>query len=149
VKISNKKKSFFSTRNQYFPHIPYVASKKMADFYGKYLNKKYYLREKKNLFKINCHTNFRFSKQFSYKQRFASWTDIIWAHFLVKSLCMSVTYFSAGIASKELGSFEQRSVAIWCTKVRSRPKWLNHRATDWLLPQKCWVRFSSNEAKHV
>jgi hypothetical protein len=28
VKISNKKNSFFSTRNQYFPHIPYVASKK-------------------------------------------------------------------------------------------------------------------------
>jgi hypothetical protein len=28
VKISNKKFSFFSTRNQYFPHIPYVASKK-------------------------------------------------------------------------------------------------------------------------
>jgi hypothetical protein len=27
VKISNKKISFFSTRNQYFPHIPYVASK--------------------------------------------------------------------------------------------------------------------------
>jgi hypothetical protein len=28
VKISNKQNSFFSTRNQYFPHIPYVASKK-------------------------------------------------------------------------------------------------------------------------
>jgi hypothetical protein len=28
VKISNKKISFFSSRNQYFPHIPYVASKK-------------------------------------------------------------------------------------------------------------------------
>jgi predicted ribosome-associated RNA-binding protein Tma20 len=28
VLISNKKKSFFSSRNQYFPHIPYVASKK-------------------------------------------------------------------------------------------------------------------------
>jgi hypothetical protein len=27
VKISNKKNSFFSSRNQYFPHIPYVASK--------------------------------------------------------------------------------------------------------------------------
>jgi hypothetical protein len=27
VKISNKKISFFSTRNQYFPHISYVASK--------------------------------------------------------------------------------------------------------------------------
>jgi hypothetical protein len=27
VKISNKKISFFSSRNQYFPHIPYVASK--------------------------------------------------------------------------------------------------------------------------
>jgi hypothetical protein len=27
VKISNKFFSFFSTRNQYFPHIPYVASK--------------------------------------------------------------------------------------------------------------------------
>jgi hypothetical protein len=27
VKISNKKFSFFSTLNQYFPHIPYVASK--------------------------------------------------------------------------------------------------------------------------
>jgi hypothetical protein len=27
VKISNKKFSFFSSRNQYFPHIPYVASK--------------------------------------------------------------------------------------------------------------------------
>jgi hypothetical protein len=28
VKISNKKISFFPSRNQYFPHIPYVASKK-------------------------------------------------------------------------------------------------------------------------
>jgi hypothetical protein len=28
VKISNKFFSFFSSRNQYFPHIPYVASKK-------------------------------------------------------------------------------------------------------------------------
>jgi hypothetical protein len=28
VKISNKKNPFFSSRNQYFPHIPYVASKK-------------------------------------------------------------------------------------------------------------------------
>jgi hypothetical protein len=28
VKISNKNFSFFSSRNQYFPHIPYVASKK-------------------------------------------------------------------------------------------------------------------------
>jgi hypothetical protein len=28
VKISNKKISFFSSRNQYFPHIPYVASRK-------------------------------------------------------------------------------------------------------------------------
>jgi hypothetical protein len=28
VKISEKKYSFFSTLNQYFPHIPYVASKK-------------------------------------------------------------------------------------------------------------------------
>jgi hypothetical protein len=28
VKFSNKKFSFFSSRNQYFPHIPYVASKK-------------------------------------------------------------------------------------------------------------------------
>jgi hypothetical protein len=27
VKISNKFFSFFSSRNQYFPHIPYVASK--------------------------------------------------------------------------------------------------------------------------
>jgi hypothetical protein len=27
VKISNKKKSFFSSRNQYFPHIPFVARK--------------------------------------------------------------------------------------------------------------------------
>jgi hypothetical protein len=27
VKISNKNFSFFSSRNQYFPHIPYVASK--------------------------------------------------------------------------------------------------------------------------
>jgi hypothetical protein len=27
VKISNNFFSFFSTRNQYFPHIPYVASK--------------------------------------------------------------------------------------------------------------------------
>jgi hypothetical protein len=27
VKISNKKFSFFSTLNQYFPHIPYVESK--------------------------------------------------------------------------------------------------------------------------
>jgi hypothetical protein len=27
VKISNKNFSFFSTLNQYFPHIPYVASK--------------------------------------------------------------------------------------------------------------------------
>jgi hypothetical protein len=30
MKISNKKNSFFSTRNQYFPHIPYVASKKTS-----------------------------------------------------------------------------------------------------------------------
>jgi hypothetical protein len=30
VKISNKKFSFFSSRNQYFPHIPYVASKKVT-----------------------------------------------------------------------------------------------------------------------
>jgi hypothetical protein len=29
VKISNKKFSFFSSLNQYFPHIPYVASKKL------------------------------------------------------------------------------------------------------------------------
>jgi hypothetical protein len=28
VKISNKNFSFFLSRNQYFPHIPYVASKK-------------------------------------------------------------------------------------------------------------------------
>jgi hypothetical protein len=28
MKISKKKFSFFSTLNQYFPHIPYVASKK-------------------------------------------------------------------------------------------------------------------------
>jgi hypothetical protein len=28
VKISNKKFSFFPSLNQYFPHIPYVASKK-------------------------------------------------------------------------------------------------------------------------
>jgi hypothetical protein len=27
VKICNKKISYFSSRNQYFPHIPYVASK--------------------------------------------------------------------------------------------------------------------------
>jgi hypothetical protein len=27
IKISEKKFSFFSTLNQYFPHIPYVASK--------------------------------------------------------------------------------------------------------------------------
>jgi hypothetical protein len=27
MKISEKKLSFFSTLNQYFPHIPYVASK--------------------------------------------------------------------------------------------------------------------------
>jgi hypothetical protein len=27
IKISNQKNSFFSSRNQYFPHIPYVASK--------------------------------------------------------------------------------------------------------------------------
>jgi hypothetical protein len=27
VKISNNKFSFFSSRNQYFPNIPYVASK--------------------------------------------------------------------------------------------------------------------------
>jgi hypothetical protein len=27
MKISEKKISFFSTLNQYFPHIPYVASK--------------------------------------------------------------------------------------------------------------------------
>jgi hypothetical protein len=29
VKISNKFFSFFSSLNQYFPHIPYVASKKL------------------------------------------------------------------------------------------------------------------------
>jgi hypothetical protein len=32
VKISDKKFSFFSSRNQYFPHIPYVASKKPPYF---------------------------------------------------------------------------------------------------------------------
>jgi hypothetical protein len=32
VKISNKNFSFFSTRNQNFPHIPYVASKKVNFF---------------------------------------------------------------------------------------------------------------------
>jgi hypothetical protein len=37
VKISNKKNSFFSTRNQYFPHIPYVASKKYEDIFGQHL----------------------------------------------------------------------------------------------------------------
>jgi hypothetical protein len=31
VKISNKKFSFFSSRIQYFPHIPYVASKKQKN----------------------------------------------------------------------------------------------------------------------
>jgi hypothetical protein len=30
VKICNKKISFFPSLNQYFPHIPNVASKKMA-----------------------------------------------------------------------------------------------------------------------
>jgi ADP-dependent phosphofructokinase/glucokinase len=35
VKISNKNFSFFSTRNQYFPHIPYVASKKKKAEEGK------------------------------------------------------------------------------------------------------------------
>jgi hypothetical protein len=34
VKISNKKFSFFLARNQYFPHIPYVASKKIKIFYN-------------------------------------------------------------------------------------------------------------------
>jgi hypothetical protein len=34
VKISNKKFSFFSSRNQYFPHIPYVASKKRVWNFG-------------------------------------------------------------------------------------------------------------------
>jgi hypothetical protein len=37
MKISNKKFSFFSTRNQYFPHIPYVASKKCVGFWQKNL----------------------------------------------------------------------------------------------------------------
>jgi hypothetical protein len=32
VKISNTFYSFFSSRNQYFPHIPYVASK-MGEFF--------------------------------------------------------------------------------------------------------------------
>jgi hypothetical protein len=35
VKISNKKFSFFSSRNQYFPHIPYVASKKINIIFKK------------------------------------------------------------------------------------------------------------------
>jgi hypothetical protein len=33
VKISNKKFKFFSTRNQYSPHIPYVASKKRLNLF--------------------------------------------------------------------------------------------------------------------
>jgi Fe-S cluster biosynthesis and repair protein YggX len=35
VKISNKNFSFFSTRNQNFPHIPYVASKKIFQKFQK------------------------------------------------------------------------------------------------------------------
>jgi hypothetical protein len=31
MKISEKKISFFSTLNQYFPHIPYVASKNRTE----------------------------------------------------------------------------------------------------------------------
>jgi hypothetical protein len=31
MKISEKNFSFFSTLNQYFPHIPYEASKKMFE----------------------------------------------------------------------------------------------------------------------
>jgi hypothetical protein len=35
LKISNQKISFFPSLNQYFPHIPNVASKKPSDlFYG-------------------------------------------------------------------------------------------------------------------
>jgi hypothetical protein len=34
MKISEKKFSFFSTLNQYFPHIPYVASKKQKFIHG-------------------------------------------------------------------------------------------------------------------
>jgi hypothetical protein len=34
MKISEKTFSFFSTLNQYFPHIPYVASKKIMSKLG-------------------------------------------------------------------------------------------------------------------
>jgi hypothetical protein len=53
VKISNKNFSFFSSRNQYFPHIPYVASKneencqcfrKKLNFVSKTMKKPVFLR---------------------------------------------------------------------------------------------------------
>jgi hypothetical protein len=44
MKISDIKFSYFSTLNQYFPHIPYVASKKGASetntFYISYVESK-------------------------------------------------------------------------------------------------------------
>jgi hypothetical protein len=43
VKISNKKFSFFSSLNQYFPHIPYVSSKNIHDFFGPGLMRDVYL----------------------------------------------------------------------------------------------------------
>jgi hypothetical protein len=49
MKISKKKISFFSSLNQYFPHIPYVASKKL-------------LFRKKSA-KFIKHSNFQFIKQ--------------------------------------------------------------------------------------
>jgi hypothetical protein len=37
VKISNKKKIFFPSLNQYFPHIPYVSSKKLMRKLGAWI----------------------------------------------------------------------------------------------------------------
>jgi hypothetical protein len=53
LKISNKKISFFPSLNQYFPHIPYVASKKnkkIAGFHflGPFMNKQHDFSDKKN-----------------------------------------------------------------------------------------------------
>jgi hypothetical protein len=52
VKISNKKFSFFSSLNQYFPHIPYVASKKAGKkHFGKSSSTKFLYPLEESMFK--------------------------------------------------------------------------------------------------
>jgi hypothetical protein len=41
VKISNKNFSFFSSLNQYFPHIPFVASKNQIEHRKRHLLSKF------------------------------------------------------------------------------------------------------------